>query len=246
MGDSPAVSVSDSRIQKIIFSHPCFEHYINIPDRICTSLDFFISNYDRAAVYEILQSFYLFIGIVDHAMDTISISVASEVLNQLKRLNTFSDSILETPHRLATELLKTKIHPNRYDNVLGRFSELCDAVFNERCSKTISEHIQHRKNIGYLTAEISYLLIEPFLIESDPEILKFFCKVGEVGCLVDSLIDVRSDYKKGLINFVPHLFSYLQLTIHTASIGIPLLCRYPKLIHVFCEAVLDNYRDVKR
>ncbi len=239
MGDSPALRVS-------ISAHPCFQHYIRIPERICSSLDFFQSNYDRANVLEILKSFYLFIGIVDHSMDTISISVASDVLHQLKQPISFSEATLQVSHRLATELLKRQIHPEIYNIVLERFSDLCDSVFNERCSKTISEYIQQRKQIGYLTAEISYLLIRPFLKAQDSEILEFFGKVGEVGCLVDSLIDLRFDYKRGLIIFRPNLSSYLKVMIHAASIGVPLIWRYPKLIHIFYEAVVDNCRDFKR
>jgi hypothetical protein len=246
MGDSPTIRVSENHIQQIISSHPCFQHYINIPERICSALDFFDSKYNRKTVHEVLKSFYLFIGIVDHSMDTISISVASDVLHQLKQPISYSEATLQVPHRLATELLKRQIRSETYNLVLARFSDLCDSVINERCSKTISDYIQHRKRIGYLTAEISYLLIMPFLNERDPEILKFFCKVGEVGCLVDSLIDLRSDYKRGLIIFRPNLSSYLKVTIQAAAIGVPLIWRYPKLIHIFYEAVVDNCRDIKR
>lgn len=246
MGDSPVLRVSESHFQKIISSHPCFRHYINISDRICSSLDFFDNSYNRTTVHEILKSFYLFIGIVDHAMDLISITIASDVLHQLKQPSSFSEETLEVPHKLSTELLKLNIHPENYNAVLDRFSDLCDAVFNERCSKTISGYIHFRKRIGFLTAEISHLLIEPFLTESNPEILKFFCNVGEAGCLVDSLIDLRSDYRKSLINFMPSFNCYLKVLVHAASIGIPLLWRYPKLFQIFYEAVVDNCRDNKR
>jgi hypothetical protein len=235
MGDSPVFSG--------FASHPCFQHYVRIPDRICSSLDFFDQSYNRSSVHGILKSFYLFIGIVDHAMDTISISIASDVLQQLKQPASFAETV---PHKLATELLKSQINVKVYDIVLDRFSQLCEAVFHERCSRTISEYIQQRKNIGYLTAEISYLLIEPFLNERHSEVRNFFCNVGEVGCLVDSLIDLSLDYKRRLINFTPDILSYIRISMHSALIGVPLLWRYPKLIHIFYEAVLDNCRDFKR
>jgi hypothetical protein len=237
MGGSPALSFSENHT---FSSHPCFQHYVRIPDRICSSLDFFDQSYDRINVHEILKTFYLFIGIVDHAMDTISISIASDVLQQLKQPASFSETV---PHKLATELLKSHINANVYDLVLDRFSQLCEAVFHERCSRTISEYIQQRKTIGYLTAEISYLLIMPFLHERHSEVRDFFCKVGTAGCLVDSLIDLRSDYQKGLINFRP---AYLKVFVQAVVIGLPLLCRYPKLISIFYDAVLDNCRDIKR
>ena len=246
MGDSPVIRVSERQFQKIISSHPCFKHYINIPDRICSSLDFFDNNYNRTTVHGILESFYLFIGIVDHAMDSISISIATEVLKQLKQPNSFSENTLEVPYKLATELLKLKIHPAVYNTILDRFSDLCESVFDEQCTKKISEYIRFRKRIGSLTAEISYLLIEPFLTEHNTEILKLFCMVGEAGCLVDSLIDLRSDYSKGLINFTPNFNCYLKLLIHVAVAGVPPVWRHPKLIQIFYEAVVDNCRDLKR
>jgi hypothetical protein len=236
MGGSPA-------LPGLISTHPCFQHYVRIPDRICNSLDFFQIHYDRTSVHEILKSFYLFIGIVDHAMDTISISIASEVLQQLKQPASFAETV---PHKLATEFLKSQINTEVYDIVLDRFSQLCEAVYHERCSGRISEYMAQRKNIGHLTAEISYWLIMPYLNMRHSELRNFFCNVGKVGCLVDSLIDLRSDYRKGLINFVVNLSAYLQLLVHTTSIGIPLLWRYPKLIQVFYEAVIDNCRDIKR
>jgi len=240
MGDSPALRVSENHI---LSSHPCFGHYVRIPDRICSSLDFFDRTYDRKAVYEILKSFYLFIGIVDHAMDTISISIASDVFQQLKQPASFTETV---PHRLATEFLKSQINAEVYDIVLDRFSKLCEAVFHERCSRTISEYIQQRRKIGNLTAEISYLLITPFLNEGHSEVRNFFCKVGKVGCLVDSLIDLRSDYKRGLVNFKPKLFCYYKLTIDATRIGFPLLVRYPKLVSIFYEAIMDTFNDVHR
>jgi hypothetical protein len=236
MGGSPA-------LPGLISTHPCFQHYIRIPERICSTLDFFQIDYDRTNVHEILKSFYLFIGIVDHAMDTISISIASDVLKQLKQPASFGETV---PHKLATEFLKSQIDKEVYDIVLDRFSRLCEAVYHERCSRNISEYIQQRKNIGSLTAEISFLLIKPFLNERHSEVRNFFCKVGEVGCLVDSLIDLRSDSKRGLINFRANINSYVTLVSNAVAIGIPLLCRYPKLISIFFEAVVDNWRDIKR
>src|SRR5262245_24795185 len=148
----------DSPVLLVFASHPCFRHYVRIPDRICSSLDFFDLSYDRTAVHRILKSYYLFIGIVDHAIDTISISIASDVLQQLKQPTSFAETV---PHKLAAELLKSQINTQVYDIVLDRFSQLCEAVFQERCCKNIKEYIHHRKRIGRITAEISYLLIEP-------------------------------------------------------------------------------------
>jgi len=246
MRDFPSSQLIEQQIQDVLSSHPCYQHYIRISDRICRSLDFFGVHYDRRKVHQVLRSFYLFIGIVDHAMDTISLSIGLDILHQLKEPCSFQETFLETPHKLATELLKTEIRPEIYNQVLNRFSSLCDAVFSERYSKTASEYINHRKRIGFLTAEISYLLIEPFLFQDGAKIRKFFCNVGEVGCLIDSLIDLRADYERSLIGFRPSLGAYVGLLISIQLKGIPLLLRYPQLIQVFFEAVADNLRDFKR
>lgn len=246
MRDFPSSQLIEQQIQDVLSSHPCYQHYIRISDRICRSLDFFGVKYDRRKVHEVLRSFYLFIGIVDHAMDTISLSIGLDILHQLKEPCSFQETFLETPHKLATELLKTEIRSEIYNPVLNRFSCLCDAVFSEQCSKTASEYMHQRKRIGYLTAEISYLLIESFLFQDGAKIRKFFCNVGEVGCLIDSLIDLRADFERGLIGFRPSLGAYVGLLIYIQLKGIPLLLRYPQLIQVFFEAVVDNLHDFKR
>ncbi len=236
----------EQQIHSALSFHPCYRHYVRIPHRICKSLDFFAVKYDRKTVHQILESFYLFIGVVDHAMDTISLSIGLDILHQLKEPCSFQEMLLKVPHKLATELLKNEIRPEIYNHVLNQFSCVCDAVFNERSSNTVSEYIHHRKRIGHLTAEISYSLIEPFLFQDGAKIRKFFCNVGEVGCLIDSLIDLHADYKRGLIGFRPTLSSYIKLLIHTQLKGVPLLIRYPQLMLIFFEAVVDNLRDFKR
>src|SRR5215510_3738424 len=47
-----------------------YGHYVRIPERICRCLDYFKLDGDRLAVKERLRAYYLFIGVVDDAIDS--------------------------------------------------------------------------------------------------------------------------------------------------------------------------------
>ena len=68
-------------------------------------------------------------------------------------------------------------------------------------------------------------------------------EVGAVGCLVDSIIDLRSDQRLGLLGFEPALSNYAKLMILTMRLGLRLVFSYPGLGRIFFEAILDNFRD---
>ena len=113
----------------------------------------------------------------------------------------------------------------------------------EREAATIEAYVQQRKVVGSLTAELSYLLIRPFLQGDEPELRNFLRNVGAVGCLVDSVIDLRHDAGLNLVSFTPTGGAFLILLIRTLTEGLRLSIRYPALLGLFIEAVVDNVRD---
>ena len=116
-------------------------------------------------------------------------------------------------------------------------------IFAEREAATIEAYVQQRKVVGSLTAELSYLLIRPFLQGDEPELRNFLRNVGAVGCLVDSMIDLRHDARLNLVSFTPTGGAFLILLIRTLTEGLRLSIRYPALLGLFIEAVVDNVRD---
>src|SRR5260370_14679415 len=88
-------------------------------------------------------------------------------------------------------------------------------VAAERKAEKITAYIEQRKAVGCLTAELSYVLIRSFLEGNCRDFRSFLERVGAVGCLVDSVIDLREDTRLGLVSFNPTISDFLQLLTST-------------------------------
>ena len=221
-----------------------YGHYVRIPERICRCLDYFNVSSSRRAVKERLHSYYLFIGVVDDVIDSSQLETGGEILKQLdNRIPFFNEETRQSRAKLVTEILKCHISLEIYPMVLAKLEELYQAVMRERKSKTMRSYIEQRKAIGCLTAEVSYLLIRPLLNSEHKDLCAFLQKVGEVGCLIDSVIDLRADDRVGLLSFRPTLKDYLKLTGQMLHEGLRILLKHPRLLGLFLESVSDDLLD---
>jgi hypothetical protein len=221
-----------------------YGHYVRIPGRICRCLDYFNVSSNRRAVKERLHSYYLFIGVVDDVIDSSRPEAGQDILKQLdSRTPIFNEETSHSEARLVTEILKCHISCEIYPSVLVKLEELYRAVIGERKSRTMRAYIEQRKAIGCLTAEVSYLLIRPLLESEHKDLCVFLQKVGEVGCLIDSVIDLRADNRGGLLGFRPTLKDYLKLTGQTLHEGLRILLKHPRLVGLFLESVSDDLLD---
>lgn len=224
-----------------------YGHYVRIPARICRCLDYFNISFDCSTVQERLHSYYLFIGVVDEVIDSRGLEAGRKILKQLdRRTPVFDEEARQSEARVVTEVLKCHINPEMYPMVLAKLGELYEAVVKERRSRTMRDYIEQRNAIGCLTAEVSYLLIRPLLQSEHKDLCRFVQKVGEVGCLVDSVIDLRGDDRLGLLGFRPTVKDYFQLTSQMVRDGWKILLKYPRLLGLFLEAVSDNWLDLFR
>src|SRR5260370_5056011 len=105
--------------------------------------------------------------------------------------------------------------------MLSGLDDLHQAMLNERKAVPVAAIIEQRKIVGRLTAGLSYLLIRPFLENEQRDFCRFVEEVGAVGCLVDSVIDLRADAKLGLISFKPTIGDFLILLTNTVREGRP-------------------------
>lgn len=221
-----------------------YGHYARIPERICRCLDYFNVSSSRSAVKERLHSYYLFIGVVDDVIDSSQPEAGRQILKQLDdRTPVFNEEIKQSRAQLVTEILKCNISLEIYPMVLVKLEELYRAVTGERKSKNMRAYIEQRRAIGRLTAEVSYLLIRPLLKSEHKGLCAFLQKVGEVGCLVDSVIDLRADDRVGLLSFRPTLKDYLKLTGQMLHEGLRILLKHPRLLGLFLESVSDDLLD---
>ena len=227
-----------------IASDPKYNHFVNIPARIIRCLDYFGIAGDRELIRGRLQSYYLFIGVVDNAIDSGQIGIGARVLNCLNtQVPMFDGNSRDCRVKLITEVLKHHISDDCYPLIIDKFEELYQEVLRERAARSIDAYIDRRRTIGFLTAELSYLLICPLLKSNGVEMCNFMKEVGAVGCLVDSIIDLRSDHRLGLLGFEPALSNYAKLIVLTMRLGLRLVVSYPGLGRIFFEAIVDNFRD---
>lgn len=232
------------RLYRAISQDSRYGHYARIPERICRCLDYFNITHSRNAVKERLHSYYLFIGVVDDAIDSSQLEAGREILKQLEnRSPLFDEEIRQSTSKLVTEILKHHINLEIYPAVLLKLEELYWAVVRERKSETIAAYIEQRRNIGCLTAELSYMLIQPLLSSERKDLCIFLEKVGEVGCLVDSVIDLREDERQGLLSFKPTLKDFLKLTHRMLHEGLRVTLKHPRLLSLFLEAATDDLFD---
>jgi len=223
---------------------PKYAHFVNIPERIVRCLDHFGVVFDRVAVTDNLCAYYLFIGVVDDAIDSGNLEIGRDILERFHtQVPSFDHHTLASRVRLVTEVLKQHVRDDVYPLMLRKLHGLYRAVVAERKAETIAAYIEQRRVVGHLTAELSYVLIRPFLNGDDGRVRRLLKQVGAVGCLVDSMIDLRSDSQLGLLSFKPTISDRLKLMISTLGEGLSVLMKHPALLGVFLEAVSDNVRD---
>jgi hypothetical protein len=223
---------------------PRFAHFINIPERIIRCLDYFHLTSSRIKVRRRLRAYYLFIGVVDDTIDLGEVEIGKNILERFHdRVPCPDDPTRASRVSLVTEILKHNISDDVYPLVVGKLHELYRAVVAERKAETITTYIEQRKVVGRLTARLSYILIRSFLEGDDRDFVLFLERVGAVGCLVDSVIDLRADTRLGLVSFNPTVGDFLKLLISTLREGLSVSLKHPALLGVFLDAISDNVRD---
>lgn len=236
------LSLSSERLKQIADDR-MFRHFARIPSRIARCLDYFNVRCDRLAVEHVLAAYYLFIGVVDNALDSGDAGASKTVFERLETTAMLS-SVGDSDVALVTENLKFHIGTNTLRReVIVQMHELYRSVIAERSSVSLNSYIHTRLDVGRLTAEISYRLIRPHLNKDEFSFRRFMQEVGAIGCLVDSVIDLDADRRSGLLGFQPTLIDRVRLILHTALAGWSILFKHPALLILFLRAILDNVGD---
>ena len=244
---NPALGLSEhppsdvDNAYRAIAGDPQYKHFINIPTRIIQCIDYFGIAGNRELIKERLQSYYLFIGVIDNALDSRQIGIGAGVLDCLEaRSQTLEEACRQSDVSLVTAVLRCHIHN---DLIVNKFRKLYREVLRERVATSIETYMSCRIGVGSLTAELSYWLIQPLLKDESNSLCEFMKQVGAVGCLIDSLIDLRSDHRFGLLAFTPVARDYLGLLLNTFRRGFGLSIRHPGLCLLFLQAIIDNLQD---
>ena len=230
-----------------ISGDPRYFQFAHIPDRIIHCLELCGAAGDRTTMRARLMAYYVFIGVVDDGIESAELETGEQILKRLANpLPCFDQSARNSRAHFMTEILKRHIGPSIQARAQLKFRDLHRANLAERSSLTIRDFIKQRKLIGSLTAELSYLLIRDCFSVPATECRRLMKDVGAIGCLVDSVVDVRSDTRAGTLSFHLGACGFLFLCGATIFDGIRLAMRYPRMLHLFGAAIRDNFRDRKR
>lgn len=232
------------RAYRNLANDPKYQHFVRIPDRIIQCIDYFGFACNRASARTRLHAYYLFIGVVDDAIDSGRIDTGRLILDYLSTSEpVFGDASRRSSVNLITEVLKCNISGDSYPLMMKKLRTLYREVVCERGATSIDSYIEHRKSVGSLTAELSYLLIQPDLSGEHESLLQFMKQVGAIGCLVDSVIDLRADRRLGLIGFKPGPMDHTKLIARTLQAGLRVLRKHPGLSSLFLRSIVDNVGD---
>jgi hypothetical protein len=158
------VLIDELRRYQAIVDNPKYTHFTRIPERILRCLDHFQMSFDRETVRQKLLAHYLFIALVDEAIDSGQPGVAEIIFNCLDRPTSHANETSTTSDvLLVTEILKR--HLETYSEMQDRLRQAYQEVCAERAATSIGDYIEHRKALGRLTAAQSYLLIRSVLNE---------------------------------------------------------------------------------
>jgi len=238
---SPAES---QRRYQAIAADRKYVHFTRIPRRIIRCLDYFGVSCDSVVVERRLRAYYLFIGVIDNAIDSGELQVSQKVLRQFESRPTgFDQSTNISEIALVTERLINEISDESYPEVLNALYALSAAVEHERTVASMAEYIEARKQVGQLTAQLSFVVIRPLLSPESGQICHFMERVGEIGCLVDSIIDLHADRLAGLPKFQITARDVFRLVKYSVKNGVELSIEYPRLFGLFLEAAADTVLD---
>ena len=221
-----------------------YSHFTRIPERIVRFLDTVQIEFDRNKVLERLLSHYLFIAVVDDAIDSGEDGVAQTVFACFRDVaGGLNDAARASEVAIVTEILRCQVEEDNRMGMLRALQRAHCEVIRERTTTSVGAYIKYRKALGRATAKQSYLLIRSALTEPNQELCRMMEEIGAVGCLVDSMIDIRDDHRSGLVNFQLTATGYVRLCVHTAIAGLRVWAKKPSLTLLLTEAVFDNIRD---
>src|SRR5882762_7445599 len=130
-----------SRAYRNLAGDPKYQHFVRIPDRIIQCIDYFGIACDQASARKRLHAYYLFIGVVDDAIDSGRIDAGRLILDSLRTpAPVFGEAARHSNVSLITEILKIQISDGTYPMVLDKLQELYGKVVSERSATSIDSY----------------------------------------------------------------------------------------------------------
>ena len=247
VNSKPSFSARTELRYQSILGHPRFFQFAHIPERIIRCLDLYRIDVDKERTRGALSAYYIFLGVTDDALDGADDDVGEKILARLANpIVCLEEEVACSDAEFLTEILKLHFPASTSTRIRRKFRMLYRITLQERRASTMRAFVKTRRLLGSVTADISYLLVRDYLLGDASRFRKLMREVGAVGCLVDSVIDARSDQRAGLLSFRPTPIEWLFLCAQTFVLGMKLVLKHPRLMRLFFEAITDNVYDRRR
>jgi len=73
--------------------------------------------------------------------------------------------------------------------------------------------------------------------------LEFFQQLGSLGCLVDSIVDIKKDVDDKVLRFEPLIKDRINLYFKTIQRGTIFILKHPGLYKSFLYSLINNIKD---
>src|SRR5574341_2032708 len=123
-----------------IVSDPKYCHFTRIPERIVRCLDRFHAKFDREAVRDRLLAHYIFVGVVDDAIDSGQSRVAETVFDSMGGpASDLSENLSISDVVVVSEILKSHLDGDLRVAMLNLLRQALHEIHGERAAVSRSE-----------------------------------------------------------------------------------------------------------
>ncbi len=229
-----------------------YSPYLRLPYKITKFLKYFKIKFDFEKIVEATKAYFLWLKVVDDEIDEKNkglSAIKEEIERSLSGKKNRAKGLEELCQNgqteksaliIATENFKKVIKKESFPKMKKELEALYTAAVLESDSPTMEEYIASRKEIGRQTANCAYSLIKQYCYAPNTlnkKFYEFFCEIAELGCLVDSAIDIKKDLEKKVLKFSPSFADKMKLYLETTKKTIKLFQKYPGLSKEFLESV---------
>jgi hypothetical protein len=209
---------------------PKFTLYLNVPIHITRYLDHFSISYPPQQIAGVLGTYFLWLKLADDEIDE-HLKTGEDIFRRLSSGPDESFNNNEPGLDMLTDILYYASKPSS-TAFLEEFSVCRRYAVLETEAVNIRDLAQIRTMEGEMLSLATLSLIEPYIQYGDHSIYDFLPRVGRLGMLLDSMIDLREDSAAGELKFQPGMLdmAYLAMQFMKGTLQIqvhyPFMCTY--------------------
>jgi len=215
--------------------------YARTPARVCRALELEGVAFAREPAMNRLQAWFLFMVAADDALDRGLLEDGDRLLEQMFQPSQMPDPLAEIEVVLA-EVLKAQTVDCRLP-VQSALRAVWASVSWEKQASSAKEYVRARRQVGWTCSTMNYVLLRPLLANHPADLCLRWGEIGELGNLIDTLVDYPMDRWRGQIPVPPRGRLWVRTARETLGLMTAMGIRHPKMVPLFVGALGDNLTD---